>query len=128
MLTNPVSDINDNLLVLPSTKREVGHLVIINEYDRPCQDLIAVISRIDERDEVTIYYCAYLNDKLTRIIDDRICLIGTVNPTPLSEFGVQVKFDITKLAAKESPYIVEETQENSTATYPDGHPRFWQGA
>ncbi len=127
MLTNPISDVNDNLLVLPSTKREVGHLVIINEYDRPCQDLIAVISRIDKRNDVTIYYCAYLNDKLTRIIDDRICLIGTVNPTPLSEFGVQVKFDITKLVVKESPYTIIETPENSTATYPDGQPRSWQG-
>lgn len=126
MLTKPLSDINDNLLSLPSTKREVGHLVIVNEYDRPCTDLIAVIMRIDKHNDVNIYYCAYLKEGIASIVEDKLCLVGTVNPTPLSYFGIQVKLDITKLVSKEWPYSVIKTEEEPTAIYPDGQPRHWQ--
>ena len=92
----------------------IGMPVIINEFDRPCTRLVAVITKIDRFNDIVTakYLCV---DTITDVCG---ALIHRV--TPLSDFGVA-------LIVKNNGTVCCEPVGESVAKYPytDEH-RLWQ--
>lgn len=102
-------DKNDERTLLGSDIR-LGHCVIVNEFDRPCARLIAVIDRIED----DFVWCRYLSTT-TGV---RICVSHGNDVTPIERFG------IIAIASHRS-YRIEAFQK-SNAKYKDGSERIWQ--
>lgn len=89
---------------LPSSRIAPGHCVIVNQFDRPCAKLVAVVLADGK--------CCYLNQAINfRKMD-------ASNATPVSDFGIAV------MARGDSYSCV--VVGDSVAKYPDGSPRLWQ--
>lgn len=104
-------------LVLLCDFRQVGNCVIVNHFDRPTSELVAVITS-REGDEVR---WKYLNSH--HRLDSYAAGDGMVGPAsevaPLAHFGVEVFTD-------GSFYWCEKFRKVSEARYPGGGVREWQ--
>jgi hypothetical protein len=97
---------------LQGSEVEVNHCVIINESDRPCGGLVAVVMRIvDGR-----VYAKYLN----RSIVPEDCSGPIESVTPVGRFGYQVVW------FPEEDYYECIAVAGNSAKYLDGAPRQWQ--
>lgn len=90
-----------------------GTPVIVNEYDKPSGDLVAVVVHAGEE----TLLCSYLNSA------SRLAVYGTMRVRvdrvrSLHDFGVALRVD-------GGVYWCEPVSE-SKATYPDGSTRRWQ--
>lgn len=99
---------------LKSTELQTYNCVILNEYDRPSGNLVAVI--LGEKDGK--YICKYLNKLLSGSSSNM--LIDKSRPVPVSDFGVDVYCDPSCNA-----YWCEKARD-SVAKYRDGSIRLWQ--
>lgn len=106
---------------LKGSEVKPGHCVILNEIERPCGRLVAVIGSI----EGSIATCYYLNadpdlswhNRLGMVID----LSDTLHClTPVEQFGVEVRY--SKTIGK---FCCVKTRPTS-AVYKNGKARFWQ--
>jgi hypothetical protein len=111
-------------MILPADKLDVGNCVILNEFDRPCGYLVAVITEVlDDH-----YYCKYLSEETS--LDTYNNANGKLGlrvpkgynqfPTPVEDFGVRVVYD-----EKNRLYSCVRFGE-SKARYPDDSIRHWQ--
>lgn len=98
--------------ILLSNDIAVGNCVIVNDIDRPCSQLIAVVISTSKG-----IRCRYLNSE----IDNGKTIIGD-NTVPLKCFGVEVFF---KHVDKKIIFWSKQTSA-SIATYKDGTARLWQ--
>lgn len=116
---------------LPSSRLEIGHCVILNEFEEPSGRMVCVI--VDKDDD--FFYVKYINADSSLGIHNwnsgmkaKRDQAGIHRMTPLSVFGVRI---IAYHRAATIPtrgrwyYICEKIGE-STATYCDGKPRRWQ--
>lgn len=94
------------------TKLAIGMPVIINNVDRPCTRLVAVITNIDN--DTGIVHAEYLC-KETLMAQ---CSSQAYRVTPLSEFGVTLIIEKGEMKC--------DPVKKSTAMYPDGGHRKWQ--
>ena len=94
-------------------KIKEGTLCIINEYDRPCCELVCRVKSI-QKGKPDVYVCEYVTEE--PMSND----CADIRPIPLSEFGVEVVIDETKQT------ITTKQTSPSKATYSDGRPREWQ--
>lgn len=90
----------------------IGMPVIINYMDRPCTRLIAIIIRVDPKDNMA--YARYLTTgtKITA------CYGPLIGVTPLSQFGVDIVLEGSQVRGVQRRLTV--------AAYRDGKPRAWQ--
>jgi len=95
---------------LKSDAIAVGHCIIINDCDRPCGMLVAIICDIDE-EYITARY-------LSNAVHMEQCSSRAKYVTPIGAFGV-------KVCVEGHEYWCEKIGESS-AKYPDGEPRMWQ--
>jgi hypothetical protein len=95
------------------SKLYVGMPVIVNEFDRPCTRLVAVVSDMDIDNDIVVvkYLCAQ-----TRV---KTCCMAINRVTPLEDFGVTLIIE-----GEEMMRCLPERK--SVATYYDGRPRPWQ--
>ena len=92
-----------------------GDFVIVNEFDRPTSELVAVVTRI----EVGLADCRYLSAKASQ----RGAMTFPVDePTKIEDFGVYVGLNDYEYSV--SPLPIECTKFK--AAYRDGIPRQWQ--
>jgi hypothetical protein len=89
----------------------VGDLVIVNEFDRPYRELIAVVVSVEGESVVS----RYLFQKYRDILNPYKVV------TKLTDFGVDYEIDTDKFQ------ISFWVNRESSAKYPDGTPRKWQG-
>lgn len=94
-----------------SDKIKIGTPVIINDCDRPCTGLVAIVRKITDSFVEAIYLCKATNIRMCR--SSRIKGV-----TPISDFGVALRIEDDLAVC----VIVGE----SLATYEDGIPREWQ--
>jgi hypothetical protein len=95
---------------------KVGDTVILNDCDRPCGQLVAVVVH----DDGEHYHCEYLNaDTRFDYYSNPPMRQGRLElATKLEEFGVELR-------ANGDDYQCIQVRE-SFAKYPDGMPRQWQ--
>lgn len=112
----------DGNIILPSNNIEIGHCVILNDVEKPCGELVAVIVAIDNETA----HCKYLNaDPRLNPYNKKhgmaiLLKNGLHNLTPINKFGIQVCYN-----SKMKKYYCERVGE-SIATYSDGKLRQWQ--
>ncbi len=108
--TMPKKKRSKHAIHLACHKVAVGNLVIINDVDRPCESLICVVTHATPTRVIAHY-----------LSDNREC--RSTKPetvTPILKFGL--------LAVKDNDgKIWLDKVCPSTATYPDGALRHWQG-
>lgn len=94
------------------SKINIGDYVIMNDCDKPCTRLIAVVTGIDpEKERVNArYICERVNMR------EPYGWLGGV--TLVSDFGVEMIFN--------GDTVSTEQVRPSVATYRDGKPREWQ--
>lgn len=115
---------------LPASKIEVGHCVILNDFEEPSGRMVCVIADSDN----WYVWCKYLNsDHAFSTFNHRHGMrisrdSAFHNLTPLNAFGVRI---VARYEAGTNTvhggwiYHCERIGE-STATYRDGNPRRWQ--
>jgi hypothetical protein len=107
-------------------KFKPGDAVIVNEYDRPCSRLVAIVVEVDQTGAA---YCSYANPKIRSAYIDKetqsVKLIMTYKATLVQDFGVDLEIDTIALATGESPYKVIQSPLPCIAKYSDGKPRRW---
>lgn len=79
---------------------------IVNDFDRPSEELIA------ERRGEFFYYVHPEHTKYGKM--------KSPMATPVEDFGVEIE-------VSEDGHLSGKLLHRSVATYPDGHPRRWQG-
>jgi len=91
---------------------QIGDYVIMNDCDKPCTRLIAVVTKVDaEKERVWArYICERVNMR------EPYGWLGGV--TRVSDFGVEIAFN--------GDMVSTEQVRPSVATYRDGKPREWQ--
>jgi len=91
---------------------KVGDYVIMNDTDKPCTRLIAVVTQIDaEKERVNArYICERVNMR------EPYGRLGGV--TLVGDFGIEMTFN--------GDTVSTEQVRPSVATYRDGKPREWQ--
>ena len=91
---------------------KVGDYVIMNDCDKPCTRLIAIVTKVDtEKERVNArYICKRVNMR------EPYGWLGGV--TLVSDFGVEMAFNGDTVSTKQV--------RPSIATYRDGKPRNWQ--
>jgi hypothetical protein len=103
---------NLNLRSLACSEVAVGHCVILNDFDRPCNKLVAVITKIENGRVIA----RYLSNRT--MMQECHALIDGV--TPISQFGLSVITDGLFFWCAINPTATP------TATYPNGEKREWQ--
>lgn len=94
----------------------VGCCICLNDVERPCAELLAVITKI-EGDQII---AKYLNaDSLLDNYRKKGCRTTPDLATPVGRFGVVVRVDADGM------YWCDKICE-SEAKYPEGEPRQWQ--
>lgn len=101
----------------------IGDAVIINDFDRPCANCIAIVTGLYGHGGRVYVDAVYVTS------GDRCCdLLECV--TPLSAFGVELSVEPAQPAVGEASLFVQRVSVRrvrpSTACYPDGQPRDWQ--
>lgn len=90
----------------------VGDYIIINDADKPCTRLIALVTEANqEKDFVRAQY-------ICERVNMRECQGRLSNARLVSDFGVEIIFN--------DHTVYTEQVRPSIATYPDGEPRNWQ--
>ena len=97
-------------------KVTVGSCIIVNEFDRPCARLVAVVTEIDHEKIVAQYLS---NDVSLRTFSKNGVWGTFLRVTPLWNFGVALHVN------PKGEYWCEKKCD-SIATYPDGSHRLWQ--
>lgn len=95
-----------------------GSIVIINEFDKPCDDLLAVLVRIKPHYGEMFGEFYYVN-LLSR---SSIVLAPLKSATLIEEFGRKISSDIL-----ESGKVKTEKYKKCVAKYLNEKPRRWQG-
>jgi hypothetical protein len=91
---------------------QVGSMVIVNEFDRPCPDLVAQVLEIDQdQNKAVVRYISFE-------IDRSPFSVPLNRLTSVEMFGVSV-------ARRKNWYTIARVCE-SNARYPDGKIRHWQ--
>jgi hypothetical protein len=96
---------------------ETGNCVILNDAERPCGEMVVVVVQVNEgRSD---YLCKYLNADPKFDAFNRPPMQTTLSEaTKVEDFGVCIRSNGKK-------YWCEKVGD-STATYRDGRPRYWQ--
>lgn len=100
-------------IFLPGSELLPGHCVIINEYDRPCSVLVAVIVSATEGVIVARYLSASVRIEK--------CGGPVERAVPVEHFGVRCV-----LMGGGVYSCVPDARLTPMAKYPDGRPRQWQ--
>jgi len=94
------------------SKIAIGDYIIINDADKPCTRLIALVTEASqEKDFVRAQY-------ICERVNLRECQGRLSNARLVSDFGVEMAFN--------GDTVSTEQIRPSIATYPDGEPRNWQ--
>ena len=88
----------------------LGEYVIINEFDKPCTRLVAKVTEVNGKRVKARY--------ITKGTNLKIRTSDTENVMPVHRFGVRLVFD--------DGQVTGICDAQSTATYKDGKPRYWQ--
>lgn len=115
---------------LPASKIDVGHCLILNDFEEPSGRMVCVIADADDKS----VWCKYLSSD--RVFDSHNKRRGMQisrgsalhDVTPLNAFGVRIVARyITGALSNDGGWVYYcERIGESTATYRDGHPRRWQ--
>ena len=116
-MENEVKKIGCSHQMLRGSEVSIGHCVIVNEFDRPSGDLLAVIVDMKGDDR---FWWKYLNadGRLDDFSKGRgfVCYVNEA--TPVQKFGVYV-------TTNRHIYLCHKMLKSS-ATYRDGSARKWQ--
>lgn len=100
----------------------VGDCVILNDCDKPCGEMVAVVVQVNEDDQD--YLCKYLNAAPKFDAFNRPGMKTTLSEaTKIEDFGVVILRN--NLGGGGARYFCEQRRP-STAKYRDGKPREWQ--
>lgn len=93
-------------------KLQRGDFVIVNECDRPCPELVAMVTAVNDG----FVDCQYLSAKLHH---DQTMVFPESEPTLLEALGM-------RCLVSQYQFIVVKGSMPPTARYYDGRPRGWQ--
>ena len=94
------------------SKLQRGDCVIVNEFDRPCPELVAVVTAVNNG----MADCQYLSAK---VYHDQTMVFPEGEPTPLEALGM-------RCVVGQYQFIVVDGSTPPTARYHDGTTRLWQ--